>query len=290
MNMKKVLVTGASGFIGNHVIKNLISKRYNIIATSSNIKKASNFSWFKKVEYIPLNFADLDLHVNYFDLFQKPDAVIHLSWEGLPNYKDDFHLETNLPRQKYFLENLLKNGLKNLTVTGTCFEYGMQQGCLSEDMKAKPNTPYATAKNILREHLSDLSAGYLNFHLKWIRLFYMYGEGQNPKSLLSQLQKALNENQTVFNMSGGEQTRDFLPVETVADYIVEIAAQEKVTGIINCCSGQPVTVKDFVEKYLKEHKEKKIYLNFGYYPYADYEPMHFWGDNSRQKQIINRKK
>ena len=61
--------------------------------------------------------------------------------------------------------------------------------------------------------------------------------------------------------------------------------QDKVTGIINCCSGQPITVKQFVKNYL-QRLNKKIYLNLGYYPYPDYEPMHFWGDDTKLKMIV----
>ena len=85
-------------------------------------------------------------------------------------------------------------------------------------------------------------------------------------------------------MSGGEQVRDFLPVEKVAENIVKIALQKKVTGVVNCCSGEPVTVKAFVDKYLIE-KNKRITLNLGFYPYPDYEPMRFWGDISKLKKI-----
>ena len=85
-------------------------------------------------------------------------------------------------------------------------------------------------------------------------------------------------------MSGGEQERDYLPVEEVAANIVKIALQQAVKGIVNCCSGKPVKVKSFVGDYLKERK-MNIQLNLGYYPYADYEPMSFWGDNSKFKSI-----
>ena len=113
----------------------------------------------------------------------------------------------------------------------------------------------------------------------------MYGAGQNPNSLLSQLDRALENVDAVFNMSGGEQVRDYLPVEKVVEYIVKIALQQNVTGIINCCSGKGITVKEFVENYLKE-KTQSITLNLGYYPYADYEPMSFWGDDRKLKTIV----
>jgi dTDP-6-deoxy-L-talose 4-dehydrogenase (NAD+) len=161
----------------------------------------------------------------------------------------------------------------------------MKDGCLSEDMESDPQNPYATAKDELRKFLEKLQQQDL-FTLKWIRLFYMYGEGQNPNSLLSQLETALQNGDEVFNMSGGEQLRDYLPIEKVAEYIVKIALQNKITGIINCCSGVPIKVKTFVENYLEKNK-KKINLNLEYYPYPDHEAMAFWGDDKKLKSVLS---
>ena len=282
--MKKVLVTGATGFIGNYVVEELLRSNYKVIASSSQPDKARLKNWFDKVDYRPFDFNNYRASIDYFDYFDKPEILIHLAWEGLPNYKAPFHLEQNLPRHYAYLENMIQHGLKSLTVTGTCFEYGMQEGCLTEEMDVHPANPYALAKNRLREKLQQLQVNYA-FSLHWVRLFYMYGEGQNPNALLSQLGKALANNETVFNMSGGEQVRDFLPVEKVAAYIVKIALQERVKGVINCCSGKPITVRQLVEEYLQMNN-KTIQLNLGYYPYPDYEPMRFWGDNSKLKTIL----
>jgi DNA polymerase III sliding clamp (beta) subunit (PCNA family) len=76
-----------------------------------------------------------------------------------------------------------------------------------------------------------------------------------------------------------------LPVEKVADNIVSAALQNKITGIINCCSGEPITVEELVKQYLKANNNS-IQLNLGYYPYPDFEPMEFWGDNSKLKLIV----
>jgi nucleoside-diphosphate-sugar epimerase len=283
--MRKILVTGATGFIGNYVIEELLRHQVSVIATSSNIEKAKTFAWFNKVQYIEFDFKSFDNKNNYFQFFNNPDILIHLAWEGLPNYKNDFHLTENLPRHQYFLENIVTNGLKNISITGTCFEYGMQEGELKETLQCYPGNAYAIAKNQLRIFSEDLAVKF-SLKLKWIRLFYMFGKGQNPNSLTSQLDKAIEANIEVFNMSGGEQIRDFLPVEKVAENIVIIALQNNINGIINCCSGIPITVKAFVDNYLQVHN-KKIQLNLGYYPYPDFEPMYFWGNNEKLKTIIN---
>lgn len=285
--MKKVLVTGATGFIGNYVINELLKKGHKVIATSTSREKAMSCKWYDKVEFISFDLKADSFATDLYSFFNRPDTLIHLAWEGLPNYKAGFHLEENLPRHYNFLKNLVVHGIKDITVTGTCLEYGMQEGCLSEDLPSMPANSYAMAKDKLRFFLVGLQEDIL-FSLKWVRLFYMYGKGQNPNSLFSQLDKALENNEEVFNMSGGEQVRDFLPAEKVAEYIVGIAMQDRVTGIINCCSGIPVTVKEFVQSYL-EVKNKSIQLNLGYYPYADYEPMNFWGDNTKLSAILNRR-
>lgn len=281
--MKRILVTGATGFIGNYVIPQLLQRNCDVIATSVQEAKARQCSWFPKVTYVPFNLEQFDPAVDYYEFFGRPDAMIHLAWEGLPNYKAAFHTEVNLPRHRALLQNLVAHGLPDLTVTGTCFEYGMQEGPLQEDMPVYPHNPYARAKDELRKYLQELQQQH-PYLLKWVRLFYMYGRGQSPNSLLSQLEAALAKNEPVFNMSGGEQVRDFLPVEKVAANIVSIALQSAVTGVINCCSGQPVTVKQFVEDYLKKH-HATISLNLGYYPYPDYEPMRFWGDVTKLKKV-----
>src|SRR5450631_671391 len=118
--MKKVLVTGATGFIGNYVVPALLKNGCQVIASSLSEEKAKQCSWFSLVKYIPFNLAEFDDSVNYSSFFSNPDTVIHLSWEGLPNYKAAFHVEANLPRHFSFLKNLLQNGITDVNITGTC--------------------------------------------------------------------------------------------------------------------------------------------------------------------------
>lgn len=282
--LMKILVTGATGFIGNHVVAELLKNNYHVIATSSIEEKAKAFPWFKDVEYEVFNLSKFKSRVDYYTFFHKPDAIIHLAWQGLPNYNSLFHIEQNLLKHYFFLKNLVSNGAADITVTGTCFEYGFQEGKLNEKLPAMPANPYAIAKDSLRKFLEQLQQN-ISFSLKWIRLFYTYGEGQNSNSILSQLEKALIENSGEFNMSFGDQQRDYLPVAKVAEYTVKIATQKKVEGIINCCSGIPITVSELVESFLKQANQK-IKLNKGFYTYPLHEPMHFWGDDSKLKKIL----
>lgn len=283
LNKKRILVTGATGFVGNYVINELLkNNQYEIIATSRDSIKASQQKWFGKVQY--LSYDINENRSDIFNYFQKPDILVHLAWEGLFNYNDVIHIEHNLMNHYFFLKNLITCGLNDINCVGTCFEYGIINGCLSEEMKTNPSNSYAIAKDCLRKFLEDLYKK-LDFKYKWIRLFYMYGEGQSRKSLLSQVDKAISNGDKIFNMSKGEQLRDYLEIKTVAEYIVKISLQENVKGIINCASGIPISIRALVENYLK-NKNCIIELNLGYYDYPDYEPMAFWADTSKLNKIL----
>lgn len=278
----KILVTGASGFIGDYVVKYLCDNTdHEIYILSRDTDKLVDKPWYSRV-----NLIKGDIRTNktdWFKFLEKPDKLIHLAWDGLPNYNQSFHLTENLVNDFNFLSNLIKNGLTDITITGTCFEYGMLEGELFENMPTNPTNYYALAKDTLRKML-ELFQSKNDFNLKWVRLFYMYGSGQNPNSIIPQLEKALNSSEQVFNMSGGEQIRDYLHVKEVANNIVEIALQSKISGILNNCSGSPIKLIDLVKGYL-EQRNLNINLNLGYYPYSRSEPMAFWGNTQKLNQI-----
>jgi dTDP-6-deoxy-L-talose 4-dehydrogenase (NAD+) len=282
----KILITGATGFIGRYVVEYLLSNNYSLVTTSIESKEDAIklFPLLEETDYITKDLNERE--DNYYGFFGKPDIVIHLSWQGLPNYFELFHIERNLPANYSFVKNLIQNGLKNITIAGTCFEYGLQNGCLNENAPALPNTMYGLAKDTLRRFVEALQLKY-QFSMKWMRIFYPYGHGQGVKSLWSQMEQARISKQEQFNMSLGEQLRDYIPVSEVAEYISRAALQNEVTGIINCCSGKPVSVRSFVEQFFTE-RNSSIKLNLGYYPYLDYEPFAFWGDNTKLNCIISK--
>lgn len=271
----KVAVTGASGFIGRHVLAELKAKSVESIALVHSSGSGSLGELAGRVVSLDLHQAPADA----FELMGRPDVLIHLAWSGLPNYKSLHHFEQELPAQYRFLRNLIDAGLQNLVVAGTCFEYGMQSGPLSEETPPQPSNPYGYAKNALRCQLDYLKASH-PFRMTWARIFYLYGEGQTAGSLWSQLRQAAERGDERFDMSGGEQLRDYLPVTEVACQLVSLATANKDVGVINVCAGTPVSVRKLVEGWI-EQNGWSIMPNLGHYPYPDYEPMAFWGDNRK---------
>lgn len=267
----KVAVTGASGFIGRHVLAELSKHDVDLVAVTRAAARLSDLD--KTVRVVEMDIACTT--PDCFERLGKPDVLIHLAWDGLPNYKSLHHFETELPRQYQFLKTMVESGLPSLLVTGTCFEYGMQSGALSATMPTKPTNPYGYAKDALRQQLEYLKQ-IKPFNLTWGRLFYMYGEGQPNASLYPKLKDAVLRGDKIFNMSGGEQLRDYLPVGEVARQIVRLAMVQGNIGEVNICSGKPISVRRLVEQWLKDNNWN-IELHLGYYPYPDYEPMAFWG-------------
>jgi nucleoside-diphosphate-sugar epimerase len=280
----KVMVTGATGFIGLHVVKELLNRGHYVIAVARDEEKAKTMPWFDRVE-----FVQCDLYKDFDGLFQAddlPDAVMHLAWAGLPNFKGYFHITENLPADLKFLTAVVRSGVKQLMVAGTCLEYGMQCGPLLEDGETHPSTPYGFAKDALRKALELLQKDE-DFTLQWMRLFYMCGEGQNPNSLLAILERSIDEGMTTFNMSVGDQLRDYLSIEEIADAFTRVIEAPDCTGVVNCSSGKPVSVLDLVMDLCKE-KNSDIEFNRGYYPYPDYEPMAFWGVPEKLTELKGR--
>lgn len=263
--MTRVAVTGATGFIGRHVVERLAVRGIEAVTKRVDIANPPS---------------------DPFDALGSPDVVIHLAWGGLPNYNSAHHLNEELPRHDAFLTALIDAGLKSLTVAGTCLEYGLKSGALDERLPTAPVNPYAQAKDSLRGRLQALQEQHA-FDLTWARLFYLYGAGQPGTSLLPQLEAAISRGDVAFDMSGGEQLRDYLPVEVAADLLVTLALNGRDNGIVNVCSGEPIKVRALVDGEINR-RGASIALNLGHFPYPEYEPMEFWGDDAKLRECVVR--
>lgn len=278
----KVLVTGATGFVGRHLVAALLARGCAVRAVARNAETAASLPWINTVEFIKADIHGADLDIGA--LTDGIDALAHLAWPGLPNYQALFHFEHNLTADYRFIKSAIEAGVPQVLVTGTCFEYGMQSGPLNEQTAPQPSNPYGLAKNTLRLFLENLQR-VQPFTLQWARLFYLHGAGQNPNSLLAALDRAIDAGDERFSMSGGEQLRDYLAIETAAGYLAAIMQQRDFDGVINCASGQPVSVRALVEQRVRE-RGASIELNLGHYPYPTHEPMAFWGVADRLQQVL----
>lgn len=270
----KIAITGATGFIGRHVRSVLVKTDHVVVLVVRNVKKVGDIAASEEIVVADLSQARTD----WFELFGKPDAVLHLAWGGLSNYMDSYHVDVELPMQLKFLQSLIDSGLKKLVVAGTCYEYGLSSGAISESQMTNPNTPYGIAKDSLRKALFEIRSK-KDFELTWARVFYPYGEGQSEKSIYSQLTRAIANNEKEFTMGSGTQMLDFIQVTTVAEALLAFVTEIKGIGLINVGSGQPQSVIEFVKKLIY-HFESNIVPRVGVVTDREYESLSFWSDNN----------
>ncbi len=276
----KFAVIGATGYIGRHLISILIAQGHSVIAVVRDIHK--NFPLKEKCTVIESGDNQLYSLIKSREI----DSLIYLAWGELDNYNSFRHINYELEFHFDFISSLIDAGLKSLIVSGTCLEYGKQSGELSENMKVKPENFYAIAKNELRKRLVKLQSNY-NFNLVWTRIFYIYGDDQGDRTLFGQIQNAIENKDKTFNMSKGDQTRDYISIDKLSKVLSRLLVLRKNIGIINVCSGIPKSVKSLVEDWLDD-KSYQMKLNTGFYSYNDYEPLHFWGNSDKLNLILER--
>ena len=261
-------VIGSSGFIGKAIYKQLAGYK-NVIFYSSKANTRKNHTFFDLLD--ESTWENIKINPS--------DKLIFLCWQNLPNYNQTFHITKNLINSIKFLHNIIYKGISKIIITGTCYEYGLKNGIMSEEDETNPINSYGVAKDCLRRTIESICKSH-KVDFVWMRIFYAYGEGQNSQSLIPLLNKAIKDGKESFDMSPGDQLRDFIDVSLVASYIIKATNSNKATGIYNIGSGKAISIRDFVEEYIQS-KNSNIKLNFGALPRNDQEPLAFWANTKR---------
>ncbi len=257
-----VNVIGSDGFLGKALQRN--SKNINLHCWSHSFKKKKNkFDLFDRNSWENL-------------LNSSPETVLLLSWPGLPNYQNPYHLTKNLPLFIELVEELFKVGCKNIIATGTCYEYGNINGSLDEQQTVEPNNYYAIAKDVLRRSIK-FRCEENNVRWVWARIFYPYGIDQNQNSLFPSLLRAIKENKKEFNITSGNQKRDFISANQVALILLTLCINPNAKGIYNCGTGSPTSIFEFVQKIVKDNNSP-IKIKRGFYSDRIGEPKAFWAN------------
>jgi dTDP-6-deoxy-L-talose 4-dehydrogenase (NAD+) len=266
----KVLVTGANGFIGKNLVNSLLENNFEVFSVVRNYQGPNNV----KANIINASIEEItSFSIDELNI----DVVIHLAWSNVSKVMLASHLDEEYELQKRFLDNVIKSKVKKIIISGSCFEYGKINGELTTSTNPEPNTKYGIAKNNLRVWLEERLLHNNTISVFWMRIFYVYGKGQHDRSLYTQLLNSISNKDEYFNMSRGFQIRDFISINKTVEFILSaINSSQKGFNLINVCSENPISVREFVEEIINE-KKSKIKLNLGYYPIPDYEPLAFWG-------------
>lgn len=267
----KYLVTGANGYIGRNVVNSLVFRGQKVvIATRSKMSRDDGVEVFGGDVLVP--------NPDIFEETGRPDVLIHLAWEDGFIHSSPKHLE-NLPAHITFLKNMLAGGLRHVVGTGTSHEIGFHIGPIVEGTPTFPQHAYGIAKNHLRLVQELLCKEYTAVN-QWVRCFYIVGDDANNNSIFKKLLQAEADGKAEFPLNSGELLFDFIDVAELGEMIADVAAQDQITGTINCCSGEPVTLKTMVLRFIESHN-LKIKPTWGAFPMRAYDSRAIWGDATK---------
>lgn len=276
--MKKVLVTGASGYIGSHVVKELLDQGYDVIANDMR-----NNGIDERAEFVECSIFRREK--NLYGILKNPDCLIHLAWKEGFIHNSNVHMD-DLSNHMIFLREMIDSGVKSVSVMGSMHEVGYWEGMVDENTPCNPMSFYAIAKNSLRQALFLYSSG-RDVSIHWLRGYYIYGDDKKGHSIFAKLCQSVEEGKRTFPFTSGKNKYDFLPITEVSKQIVKASLQMEVNGIINICSGKAVSLGEAVEHYIQEN-QLNIQLEYGAYPDRKYDSPAIWGDNSKIKKIMEK--
>jgi dTDP-6-deoxy-L-talose 4-dehydrogenase (NAD+) len=220
---------------------------------------------------------------NIYSFTGEPDVCLHLAWKDGFVHNSAAHME-NLSDHFEFCIRVAESGIKTLAVMGSMHEIGYWEGAIDEDTPCNPLSQYGVAKNALRRSLMLALKDKIN--LQWLRAYYIYGDDKRASSIFAKLIAAEERGDKLFPFTKGKNKYDFITVDALAEQIAACVMQQNVNGIINCCTGKPVSLAEQVEAYIKQ-RGFKIKLNYGAFPDRAYDSPCVWGDNSKITGILN---
>lgn len=275
----KYLVTGANGYIGRYVVKSLLDMNVDVIATDLDISCID-----KRATIIKADIFSNDS--NLYKTLNEPDVIIHLAWRDGFVHNSESHI-INLPHHYSFIMNMVNSGAKQVVVMGSMHEVGYFEGAIDENSPTNPQSLYAIAKNSLRQSL-EVALKDKNVVFQWIRGYYIFGDDLKSNSIFGKIVLASQQGKKTFPFTTGKNKYDFISCEEIGYQIACVATQTKVTGIINCCSGKPVSLAEKVEQFVKDNN-LDIKLEYGAFPDRPYDSPGVWGNNEKIQQILKDK-
>lgn len=271
---KRVLVTGATGFVGKQVLKYLLQSDVDIILV---IRTGS----YHRLE----TFGKLVKTIETDDLFNESvdwwaasccdvDIVIHLAWYAEPGaYYTSLSNIYCLQGTLNLARGCVMAGVTKFVGVGSCAEYEETTVPIKHNGTLKPSTIYAAAKVATFQMLEQIFK--LNdLKFLWCRLFYLYGAGEDERRLVPYIRKQLSSGQPA-NLSSGNQTRDFMDVAKAGQIIANISLSYH-RGAINVCSGNPKTLREHTIEIAKEYSRVDL-LHFGIRDDNSLEPVYVVG-------------
>jgi nucleoside-diphosphate-sugar epimerase len=254
--MKRVLVTGLSGFIGRQALPELILRGFEVHAISS-IERPNSIA----VKWHQADMLRDQQRVGAIIDEVHPTHVLHLAWYSTPgSFWSSSENERWQSASAELFEQCAKAGVRRIVGVGTCAEYAWNETiCDEQTTPLKPNSLYSQTKCATRISLDDIASRH-QISSAWGRVFFMYGPGAHPSRMPGVVISSLINGESA-NCSHGEQVRDFIHIRDAASALVTVL-DSSITGSVNIASGQPVRIKDMVLA-VADHFDARDRIRFG---------------------------
>ena len=267
----RIIVTGADGYLGSGIVQKLLEydcEVYGFGLSSAPEVSSARFHYAKE-DVFAIDSETISACA--------PDVVIHLAWRNGFKHGDSSHIE-DLFGHYCFVKKCVDAGVPKLAVMGSMHEVGYHEGAVSEDTPCVPTTPYAIAKNALRQLAINACSG-SKTTLLWMRGFYIVSADTRGGSIFSKIISAEERGDATFPFTSGANMYDFLDYPEFCKKVAQLVLNERAVGIINVCSGKPETLASRVERFIKDGN-LKIKLQYGAYPDRPYDSPGIWGEIS----------
>lgn len=252
----KVLVTGATGFVGRQVLRALASQGVptRVVIRDGTQARLEAIQGMDRVITTTDLFAED--HLWWAKVCDGVDIIVHAAWYAEPGkYLQSPKNMDCLLGTLQMARGAVMAGVRRVVGLGTCFEYDVRQGMLTVDSPLHPSTPYAGAKAAAYLALASwLPMQKIEF--AWCRIFYLYGEGEDERRLVPYLHAKLAAGEPA-ELTSGNQIRDFLDVREAGQMIASVALGVQ-QGAVNICSGIPITVRELARTIAEGHGRRDL--------------------------------
>jgi nucleoside-diphosphate-sugar epimerase len=276
----KLLVTGAAGWVGSHAVRAALARGWDVHAV---VRPTSDLARLESVRpRIHLVTADLDdwpaVGAALADV--RPDACLHAAWFAEPGkYLASPRNLESVMNTLALVKTCAANGCTRFVGVGSCFEYSQRFGYQSEDTPLETSSLYSAAKSSAATILGPIGAA-LGMKTTWARLFLQYGPEEDPRRLVPDVIRSLLAGKPV-KTTLGEQVRDFLHIDDVAEALVAIVAADT-SEVVNIGSGVPVRVRDVVTTIARQIGRPEL-VELGALPYRPGDAMFLCANTTRIK-------
>lgn len=276
--MSKVLITGANGYLGRHVVEAVLQKGHQVLASDFNLEGIDS----RVIRVKTPIFSD---SIDLYEELGSPDIILHLAWRNGFKHNAESHI-IDLPNHYKFIKKMIDARVKQIAVMGTMHEIGYWEGEISEKTPTHPSSLYGISKDALR-NLTFVLASESGTIVQWLRAYYIVGDDTRGSSIFAKLVQAEKEGKKKFPFTSGKNKYDFININQLAYQIASVISQTEVSGIINVASGKPLALAERVEQFIEDNKFS-IRLDYGVYPDRPYDSPGVWANVDKINKIMKK--